>query len=191
MTRFERRAVTVELTILILTLIVTTTTGLGIYYQTTRHFDIQRTSYMIERFNTKELVDAREVTDNWLATGESAESLMDRAVDPHSQKPESSKTTKEKLESKKARAAAETVKSIRVFCNFFQELGTAEKHRTLDEGYMWDVFGAAVSKYGEELKPFIEELRVRRQRPQLLQEFLSLTDKMKELNEKYASKEDQ
>lgn len=188
MTRFERKAVAVEMTILILTLVVTTTAGLGVYYQTTRHFNIQRTSYMIERFNMKELVDAREVTDNWLATGESAKSLMDRAVDPHSQKPESSKTDEEKLESEKAREAAVTVKSIRVFCNFFQELGTAEKHRTLDEGYMWDVFGAIATKYGKELRPYVDEVRVRRQRPQLFQEFLSLTDKIKELNKKYASK---
>ncbi|HEX8353709.1 MAG TPA: hypothetical protein VF611_12460 [Pyrinomonadaceae bacterium] len=186
MTQFERRALTVELAILSLTLIVTTTTGLGIYYQATRHYNIQRTSYMIERSNTKELVDAREVTDNWLATGESAKSLMDRAIDPHSQKPESSKTKEETLESEKAGKAAATFKSIRVFCNFFQELGTAEKHHTLDEGYMWDVFGAGVTKYGGELKPFVEELRVRRQRPQLLKEFLSLTEKMKELNKKYA-----
>jgi hypothetical protein len=188
MARFERRAVTVELVILILTLIATATTGLGVYYQTTRHFNIQRTSYLIERFNTQELVAAREVTDNWLATGESAKSLMDRAVDPHSQKPGESKTQKEKLESEKAREAASTVKSIRIFCNFFQELGTAEKHNTLDEGYMWDVFGAAVTKYGEELNPFIEEMRGRRQRPQLYQEFLSLSDRMKELNKKYALK---
>jgi hypothetical protein len=113
---------------------------------------------------------------------------MDRAVDPYSQKLESQKNEEEKSASVKAREAIEIVKSIRVFCNFFQELGTAEKHHTLDEGYMWDDFGAAVTKYGEELKPFILELRVRRHRPQLMQEFLTLTDKMKELNEKYIEK---
>ena len=188
MARFERNAVVVELAILSLTLIVTIATGLGVYYQTTRHFDIERTTYMTERLNTKELVDAREVTDNWLNTKEDAKSLMARAVDPYSQKPESQKTNEEKLASEKARDAAKIVQNIRVFCNFFQELGTAEKHDTLDEGYMWDVFGAAVTKYGEELKPFIEELRVRRQRPQLMQEFLLLTGKMKELNKKYAQR---
>ena len=188
MARFERKAVVVELMILSLTLIVTTTVGLGIYYQTTRNFDIERTTYMSERLNTKELVDAREVTDNWLDTKEDAKSLMNRAVDPYSQKLESQKTEEEKTASAKARQAAEIVKSIRVFCNFFQELGTAEKHNTLDESYMWDDFGAAVTKYGEELKPFVEELRIRRHRPQLLQEFLSLTEKMKELNKKYAGK---
>jgi hypothetical protein len=188
MTLFERKAVVVELAILALTLIVTTTTGLGIYYQTTRHFDIERTTYMSERLNMKELVDAREVTDDWLDTKEDAKSLMDRAVDPYSQKPESQKTEEEKLASAKAKKAAETVKSIRVFCNFFQELGTAYKHNTLDEGYMWDTFGAGVTKYGEELKPFVEELRVRRHRQQLYQEFSALTDKMKELNKKYAEK---
>jgi len=188
MTLFERKAVIVELTILSLALVITTITSAGVYYQASRHFAIQRTSYMIERFNEKELVDAREVTDNWLNTKEDAKSLMARAVDPYSQKPESQKTNEEKLASEKARDAAKIVQNIRVFCNFFQELGTAEKHDTLDEGYMWDVFGAAVTKYGEELKPFIEELRVRRQRPQLMQEFLTLTEKMKELNKKYAQR---
>ncbi|MDX6500481.1 MAG: hypothetical protein QOG23_3741 [Blastocatellia bacterium] len=188
MTQFERKSVIVELAILSLTLIVTITTGLGLYYQTTRHFDIERTTYMSERLNTKELVDARDVTDKWLDTKEDAKSLMDRAFDPYSQKLELQKTEEEKLASAKAREAAEIVKSIRVFCNFFQELGTAEKHYTLDEGYMWDAFGALVTKYGEELKPFVEELRVRRHRPQLMQEFFALTIKMKELNKKYAEK---
>lgn len=140
---------------------------------------------MIERFNQKELVDAREVTDNWFAIKEDAKALFDRAVDPYSQKPESQKTDAEKLESERARKAEETVKNIRIFCNFFQELGTAEKYGTLEEEYMWDVFGAAVTKYGEELRPFVEELRVRRQRPLLMQEFLLPADKMKELNRKY------
>ena len=188
MTQFERKSVIVELAIVSLTLIVTITTGLGVYYQTTRHFDIERTTYMSERLNTKELVDAREVTDKWLDKKQDAKSLMDRAFDPYSQKSESQKTKQEKLESAQAREAADSVKSIRVFCNFFQELGTAEKYHTLDEGYMWDAFGALVTKYGEELKPFVEELRVRRNRPQLMQDFSALTIKMKELNKKNAEK---
>ena len=185
MTRFERKAVVLELTILALTLIITTTVGLGLYYQATRHFNLQRTSSMMERFNSKELVDVREVTDNWLVKGESAKALMDRAVDPYSHKSESEKTEEEKSVSAKAEDAAETVKNLRVFCNFFQELGTAYKRGTLDEGYMWDLFRALVTKYGEELKPYVEELRVRRKRQQLYQEFLLLADKMKKLNEKY------
>lgn len=188
MTWFERKAVVVELAILSLTLIVTTTLGLGIYYQTTRHFALQRTTYMGELLNAKELVDAREVTDKWLDMKEDAKALMDRAIDPYSQKLESLKTEDEKSVSERAREATATVKSIRVFCNFFQQLGTAEKHDTLDEGYMWDSFGALVTKYGEELKPFVEELRIRRHRPQLMQEFLYLSDKMKELNKKYTEK---
>jgi hypothetical protein len=185
MMRFERRAVVLELTILALTLIVTTTGSLGVYYQATRHFNIQRTSSMMERFNSKELVDIRDVADAWLAKGESAHDLMERAVDPYSHKPDSEKTEEEKAVSAKAREAADVVINVRVFCNFFQELGTAYKRGTLDEAYMWDLFGGIVTKYGEELRPFVEELRIRRQRPQLYQEFLSLTERMKELNEKY------
>lgn len=120
MTRFERKSVIVELAILSLTLVVTIATGLGVYYQATRHFDIERTTYMTERLNTKELVDAREVTDKWLDTKEDVKSLMDRAFDPYSQKSESQKTGQEKLESAQASEAAATVKSIRIFCNFFK-----------------------------------------------------------------------
>lgn len=188
MTRFERKAVVIELAILTVTLIITLVIGLGVYYQTSRHFTIQRTSYLIERFNQRELVDDRETTDNWLETKEDPRTLMNRSIDPYSEKPESQKTEAEKLESEKAKKAAEKVKNIRVFCNFFQELGTAVKHDTVDEEYMWDVFGAAVTLYGEQLRQFVEELRVRRHRPELMQEFLLLIDKMKELNKKYGQK---
>src|SRR5947208_2787442 len=114
MTRFERKAVVLELTILSLTLIVTTTGGLGVYYQATRHFNIQRTSSMMERFNSKELVEAREVTDKWLSTGESAQGLMNRAVDPYSHKPESAKTNEERSASAEAKEAAEVLTNVRV-----------------------------------------------------------------------------
>src|ERR1700754_2400759 len=136
MTQFERKAVIVELTILAITLSVTSLTGLGVYIQASNHFAFQRTSYMIERFNQQQLVDDREATDRWLKTKEEAKSLFDRA---------------EQRDPEKAKEALQTIKAIRVFCNFFQELGTAEKHGTLNQEYLWDVFGAAVTKYGEEL----------------------------------------
>ncbi|SRR6266446_822475 len=186
MTQFERKAVIMELTILAVTLIITSLLGAGVYHQTSRHFTIQRTTYMIERFNQKELVDARDVADGWLRKKEDPRALMDRAKYADNEELYSLKTDAEKSESEKMRDdARKTVQNIRVFCNFFQELGTAMKHDTLDEEYMWDVFGAVVMKYGVELRPFVEELRVRLQRPQLMQEFILLVDKMKELDKEY------
>lgn len=177
MTRFERKAVferkvvIMELAILSATLIVTSLTGLGVYIQASKHFALQRTSYMIERFNEHQLVENRYVTDKWLDTNDAPKALFDRA--------------EQGADPEKAKEASETIKRILVFCNFFQELGTAEKRHTLDEGYMWDVFGGIIRKYGEELRPFVEELRARRQRQTLLQEFTALTEKMRKLDEKY------
>lgn len=111
---------------------------------------------------------------------------MDRAAFPDGQEVESQTAATEKSALVTSRDdARQSFQNIRGVCNFFQELGTAIKHDTLDEEYMWDVFGAIVKKYGEELRPFVEELRVRLQRPQLMQEFLSLVDTMKELDKKY------
>jgi hypothetical protein len=185
MTTFERKAVVLELAILAVTLIITSILGFAVFRQTTNHFAIQRTTYMIERFNQKELVDARDITDTWLRKKENAKALLDRAAYLDGQEVDSQKAATEKSALVTPREEArQTVQNIRVFCNFFQELGTAVKHDTLDE----DVFGAVVKKYGEELRPFVEELRVRLQRPQLMQEFVSLVDKMKELDQKYGSK---
>jgi len=189
MTNFERKAVILELTILSVTLIITSVLGLGVYLQTSNHFAIQRTTYMIERFNQRDLVDARGITDRWIRRKEDPKALMDRAKDLESVNSDAQKTETKESEAAKAREeAAMTVQNIRVFCNFFQELGTAVKHDTLDEHYMWDVFGAVVKRYGEELRPFVDELRLRLGRPQLMQEFLSLVDTMKKLDKKYGGK---
>lgn len=79
MTNFERKAATIELAILAVTLIITSVLGSAVYYQTRSISTLQRTTYMIERFNQSELVDAREVVDRWLSTKEAPKALLDRA----------------------------------------------------------------------------------------------------------------
>jgi hypothetical protein len=185
-TQFERKAVLLELAILALTLVVTVSLSFGIFYQTRNHFIIQRTTYMIERFNQKELVEARHRTEEWLLTKEEPKALLNRAYKPEGQDSDSGKTSAEQAKSEEARKDGnETVVNIVLVCNFFQELGTAMNHESLDEKYLWDVFGALVIDYGQKLRPFIVEFRIKKQRETLLQDFLLLVAKMKELDKKY------
>jgi hypothetical protein len=156
--------------------------------QTRQHFAIQRTSAAIERFNSDQLLQARHLVDAWLGTGESPGALMDRAVDPTAAKTDSEKTPAERLASERAAKADEALQAIRVFANFFQELGTAFKHDTLHEQYAWDVFGSLVIRYEGELRPFVMEMRRRRNRPKMYQEFMTLAETMRRLDQKYTSK---
>lgn len=200
MIAFERKSMIVELAILALTLVITSVTGYFIYYQTSRHFALQRTSDMIERFNRDELVRVRKVTDEWLRTKECTESLENcskvlvdswyiknhelqeaEAENEESEKP----SKKETIKSIKPPKPEEIFEDVRLYCNFFQELGTAVTNDTLDEKYMWDVFGYNVKRYGEKLKPFIEEVRKQEKRETLFKEVFYLIDKMKKLDEKY------
>ena len=162
-----------ELIILGLTLAVTLVTALAVYHQTSKYFTSERTSYYIERFNRTEIVEARDVTDRWLETKESPKELYDRAKDRTS------------LEGKEAGI---TLRNIRVFTNFFQEIGAAMKHETLDDEYLWDVFGGIVRRYGLELKPFVDETRIQLKRPAAYRDFTELVGKMEQLEKKYGSK---
>ncbi len=112
--------------------------------------------------------------------------LLVRAYPPEDQKPDLQKTENEKSQSERERReATETVRNIVLVCNFFQELGTAMNHETLDEKYLWDVFGALVIDYGVKLRPFVSAYRIKKDRNTLLQDVLSLVDKMKDLDNKY------
>lgn len=104
-----------ELTVLALTFIATLMIGGAVYRQTSRHFALQRSTDFMLRYNGDQLVDARYSVDAWLASGESADALDRRAI----------------LSGEDGDNAKQTIKSVRTFANFFQELGTAMKHRTL------------------------------------------------------------
>ena len=162
-----------ELVIPAITLVITFMAALAVYYQTQKYFTAERTSYYIERFNSTELVEAREVVDNWLSTGESPRDLYTRIKDRAT---ESGKN------------GLFVYRNIRTFVNFFQELGVAMKHETLNEEYLWDVFGGLVLRYGNLLKPYIEETRIQLNRPKVLQEFTKLVELMESLDKKYSTK---
>lgn len=191
----------VELTILCLTLVITalfnlfifqemhrqTALNRAMYNQTREHFAIQRTSSAIERFNSDQLLRARRVVDHWVATAEPPGDLLDRAAHPHPGKAASELTPEQRLAVERAEHADEVATNLRLFANFFQELGTAMKHDTLHERYAWDVFGALVVRYEADLRPYVEEIRRRRGRPQLYEDFSALADRMRALDRKYAA----
>lgn len=153
----------IELGVVCATFLVTLVAAIAVYRQTTRHFALERSTHFIERFNGPELVTARETVDSWLKSGEEAGKLFKRA---EGQAPEG-----------EARVA---VRDLRTFTNFFQELGTAMKHGTLDEEYVWDVFGGLVVRYGDELQPFVREHRRHTGRMTLYSDFDWLIERIRE-----------
>ena len=165
----NRRHHIAELAVLGLTLAVTLFASAYVYRQTQRHFEVERTTYFIERFNRSELVKTRRAVDLWLDSGESAETLFQRSA-------------------AKDAAALETIETLRVFANFFQELAAAMRHESLDDEYLWDVFGFIASDYGRKLQPFIHEIRRAKGREKLYQDFDDLIQIMVELETKYSDK---
>jgi len=67
-----------------------------------------------------------------------------------------------------------------------QELAVAMKYGTLDELYTYDCFGAVVTRYGEEIKSYIQQVRVIRQRPLLYEDIFTMAARMRELDRKFA-----
>jgi hypothetical protein len=156
---------------------------------TARHFQWQRAAAYIERLNSDQLIRARATFDNWRRTGETLDELIARSADRSRGKADAEKTATEKLESERAAIAARIEQDLRVFVNFFQELAVAMKHGTLDELYTYDNFGAVVTRYGEEMKPYIQQVRVTRKRPSLYEDIFTLAARMRELDRKYEDPE--
>ncbi len=152
---------------------------------TARHFQWQRAAGYVERFNSDQIVRARATFDNWRTTGETLKSLIARSADRSQGKADAEKTASEKIDSERAAAAAHIDQDLRVFVNFLEELAIAMKYGTLDELYAYDSFGAVVIRYGEEMKPYIEEIRVIRNRPSLYEDIFTLAARMRALDRKY------
>lgn len=141
--------------------------GLGtvvfIGYQTSRHFRFQRSTHFIERFNSAEMIELRFEVDFFLADNPNWEKILKRYL--------ANELTDNNLK-------RNILKTLR-FTNFFQELATAHKHKTLHEDYIWDVFGGAICMYWENLLPFIESYRKARLRKTLFQDFENVYHYMK------------
>jgi hypothetical protein len=75
-----------------------------------------------------------------------------------------------------------------LFANFFQELAVATKHESFDEHYLVDVFAYLVSRYGDSLLPYINEIRIKHNRPSLYQDFIEFCGSMKIMEAQYKNK---
>jgi Domain of unknown function (DUF4760) len=156
---------------------------------TARHFQWQRAATFIERLNSDQIIRARATFDNWRKTGETLEDLIARSVDRARGKADSEKSASEHVESERAGIAARIEQDLRVFVNFFQELAVAMKYGTLDELYTYDSFGAVVTRYAEEMRPYIEEVRAIRKRPRLYEDIFTMAARMRSLDRTYANLE--
>jgi len=157
----------VENLILAFTLIMTVALSWMVFRQTQRHFQLQRTQEFIGRFNGQAINEHRRQIDLWVATGEAVHELLDRA------KQEDADATQVRQ--------AEAMRSV---ANFFQELGAAAKHGTLNDAYCWDVFGGLITNYWQLLSPYVFEMRYRRGRPTLWNDFEALANQMQQQDAK-------
>jgi len=167
----------IELLLLALTLLATVVISALTLRQTTKHFEIERTSSFVARFNSQEMVALREEVDRWLGSNELPSHLYDRSdgkpLDT-SIPPPNSDLSQEK--------ALKTVSQLRTMANFFQEFGTAIKIDSLNERYAHELLGAVCIRYATSLEPFIMETRKRRQHQLAYQEVFSLKSRMESLD---------
>jgi cation transport regulator ChaC len=154
-----------EVSILALTLLISV--GLSVYVvkQTQKHFALEHSQKFIERFNNDEMIAHQRAVDEWFNAGKSARLLVnDQGLSD---------------------VQLNLRDSVVAICNFFQELGTADKHLVVDRLYTWDVFGAIIRHYWAHLFPFISDLRHLRERHTLFQDFEDLAHRMADLDEKH------
>lgn len=165
-------AARVEVLLLALSLLATVVLSLLTLRQTTAHFRLERTAAFVARFNSPEVVALREHVDRWVETKSSPSDLYEdsMASTPQGSTMQAARLSKDE--------AMKLVADLRTLANFFQEFGTAMKHGSLDEEYACDLLGAVCVRYGRDLRPFIEETRKRRNRPQAYSEVFLLKDRM-------------
>lgn len=166
----------IELLLLALTLLATVVISALTLRQTTKHFETERTSAFVARFNSAEMVKLREEADRWLDTGESPAQLYDRSLgkpaDPAN--PNAALPTQDALD---------TVAKLRTMTNYFQEFGTALKADSLNERYAHELLGAVCVRYATSLRPFILETRNRRvNQPKAYEEVFLLKSRMESLD---------
>jgi hypothetical protein len=154
-----------EMLLLVLSLLATVIISALTLRQATKHFQMERTSQFVARFNSEALVALREDVDRWLETKESPSHLYDRSLDS--------------LDARKDALAL--VAKLRTLTNFFQEFGSALKFGSLDERYAHELLGGVCIRYATALEPFIVETRKRRNRPQVYDEVFWLRARMQKL----------
>lgn len=154
-----------EVALIAVTAVVTVLTALFVGRQASRHFRLQRSTHFIERFNTGDMLRMRPRVDSFVAREPEWEALLEKQQEAS-------------LDEETLVRLYETA----VFANFFQELATALRHKTLDHTYTWDVFGGIVSHYWGALEPYVRARRLHGKRPTLYQNFEELVAEMRRLD---------
>jgi hypothetical protein len=163
-----------EVGILALTALITVAVGFFVVKQTTRHFRLLRSEHFSERFDSDKMVQVRESVDKQL-----------NAYKAHRQQSTNNDETHGGSQ------VLMTNGDMRTFANFFQGLGTAFKHKTVDEQYTWDNFGDLVPYYWKQLEEHIIVFREHRKRQTLYQDFQFLAKEMTRLDRKYINDQSQ
>ncbi|PCJ62426.1 MAG: hypothetical protein COA73_06530 [Candidatus Hydrogenedentota bacterium] len=149
----------------VMEIVVLVATGGYIGYQTQGHFSLTRSQHYIERFNSGEMRKLRTRVNNWIERGQPLDKIFP-------EKPPLDDESQLDLE------------ALRLFSNFFQELGTAYKYRTVSRAYIWDVFGQIILRYGEDLAAFISEYRIHVNRKGLYIDFECLIEDIQKMDKK-------
>jgi hypothetical protein len=149
----------------ILEIVVLVATGGYVGYQAQRHFSLTRAQHYIERFNSGEMRELRSRVNSWIDRGRPLETIYpaEAPLDDEAQR---------------------DLEALRLFSSFFQELGTAYKHGTVNRAYIWDVFGRLILTYGKELAPFVCESRIQVNRSVLYIDFEYLAEDIQKMDAK-------
>lgn len=107
------------------------------YKLATKQFRMSKASHFLERFMSKDMIEARNTVDR-LFEGNDL------------------KSTLEYLNEKKS---LKDLNQIRMFANFFQELSIAYRNRLVDKKYIIDVFDVLTCKYWTLLTGWISDYR--------------------------------
>ena len=130
------------------------------YRLAVKQFRMARASAFLERFHSGEMTRARTSVDRWLA----AEDLSERL----------------KLINEAENVAL--LNDVRMFANFFQELGVAWNRKLVDREYARNCFDFLAVYYWTALSGWIADYRHRRD-PTLYRRFEELYDEMKKITQ--------
>ena len=130
----ENTALLILQIILILTQFVFLVVG---YKLATKQFRMSKASHFLERFLSKEMIEARNTVDRQFS-GNDLKSILEYINNPEN---------------------LNELNHIRMFANFFQELSIAYKNGLVDKNYVNDVFDILVCKYWTSLTGWIADYR--------------------------------
>ncbi|MEM8781848.1 MAG: gamma-glutamylcyclotransferase family protein [Planctomycetota bacterium] len=154
-----------EVILLGLTLLATVLVGGFVAWQTHRHFALQRSQEFIQRLNSPEFAAVRRRAERWVCGGELPCALLDRVAI-------------EEAEGREGEAT-QIRSDLRLLTNFYQELGTAMRHQTLDRRYAWGVFGGLIKRHWLDLRAYVFYARYDSERETLLEDFEWLAAQMR------------